>query len=75
LDRAPALLVERKRAGLDGLAGRLQALSPQKTLARGYAIVRTDNGIVRSSAEVESGSRVDVELAKGRFGARVETKS
>jgi exodeoxyribonuclease VII large subunit len=75
LDRAPALLVERKRAGLDGLAGRLRALSPQKTLARGYAIVRTDNGIVRSSAEVESGSRVDVELAKGRFGARVETKS
>ena len=72
LDRAPALLVERKRAGLEGLAGRLKALSPQKTLARGYAIVRTDNGIVRSSAELESGSRVDVELAAGGFGARVE---
>jgi exodeoxyribonuclease VII large subunit len=72
LDRAPALLVERKRAGLEGLAGRLQALSPRKTLARGYAIVRTDNGIVRSSAELESGSRVDVELAEGGFGARVE---
>jgi exodeoxyribonuclease VII large subunit len=72
LDRAPALLVERKRAGLEGLAGRLQALSPQKTLARGYAIVRTDNGIVRSSAALESGSRVDVELAEGGFGARVE---
>ena len=72
LDRAPALLVERKRAGLEGLAGRLQALSPQKTLSRGYAIVRTDNGIVRSSAEVESGSHVDVELAEGGFGARVE---
>ena len=72
LDRAPALLVERKRAGLEGLAGRLQALSPRKTLARGYAIVRTDNGIVRSSTELESGSRVDVELAEGGFGARVE---
>jgi exodeoxyribonuclease VII large subunit len=72
LDRAPALLVERKRAGLEGLAGRLQALSPRKTLARGYAIVRTDNEIVRSSAEVESGKRVDVELAEGGFGARVE---
>ena len=72
LDRAPALLVERKRAGLEGLVGRLQALSPRKTLARGYAIVRTDNGIVRSSAELESGSRVDVELAEGGFGARVE---
>jgi exodeoxyribonuclease VII large subunit len=72
LDRAPALLVERKRADLEGLVGRLQALSPRKTLARGYAIVRTDNGIVRSSTELESGSRVDVELAEGGFGARVE---
>ena len=72
LDRAPALLVERKRAGLEGLAGRLRALSPRKTLARGYAIVRTNNGIVRSSTELESGSRVDVELAEGGFGARVE---
>jgi exonuclease VII large subunit len=41
-------------------------------LARGYAIVRTDNGIVRSSTELESGSRVEVELAEGGFGARVE---
>ena len=72
LDRAPALLVERKRAGLEGLVGRLQALSPRKTLARGYAIVRTDNGIGRSSTELESGSRVEVELAEGGFGARVE---
>jgi exodeoxyribonuclease VII large subunit len=72
LSRAPALLVERKRAGLEGLAGRLRALSPKQTLARGYAIVRTDNGIVRSGKEVAEGSRVDVELAEGGFGARVE---
>jgi exodeoxyribonuclease VII large subunit len=72
LNRAPALLVERKRAGLEALAGRLQTLSPQKTLARGYAIVRTDNGIVRSSSELETGGRVDVELGEGGFGARVE---
>jgi exodeoxyribonuclease VII large subunit len=72
LSRAPALLVERKRAGLEALAGRLQALSPQKTLARGYAIVRTDNGIVRSSAELSTGKRVEVELAEGGFGGRVE---
>jgi exodeoxyribonuclease VII large subunit len=72
LSRAPALLVERNRAGLEGLAGRLQALSPQKTLARGYAIVRTDNGIVRSSSELAVGKRVEVELAEGGFGGRVE---
>jgi exodeoxyribonuclease VII large subunit len=54
------------------LAGRLQTLSPQKTLARGYAIVRTDNGIVRSGGKLETGHHVDVELAEGGFGARVE---
>ncbi len=72
LDRSPALLVERKRAGLEAIAGRLQALSPRKTLARGYAIVRTDNGIVRSAGDLEAGGRVEVELAEGGFGAKVE---
>src|SRR5215204_925423 len=55
LDRAPLLLVERKRAALDSLAGRLRALSHQSTLARGYAIVRTDTGIVRTAAAVTPG--------------------
>jgi exodeoxyribonuclease VII large subunit len=73
LARAPALLAERKRSGLQALAGRLRALSPQATLARGYAIVRKDDGaIVRSGSAVASGSHVDVELAEGGFGARVE---
>jgi len=72
LTRAPALLLERKRSSLDGLAGRLRALSPAATLERGYAIVRIDAGIVRSSAAVAPGGRVDVELAEGGFGALVE---
>jgi exodeoxyribonuclease VII large subunit len=72
LDRAPLLLVERKRAALDSLAGRLRALSPQSTLKRGYAIVRADNVIARDSADLNPGQHVEVELAKGGFGARVE---
>jgi exodeoxyribonuclease VII large subunit len=72
LDRAPALLVERKRAGLDALAGRLRALSPRATLARGYAIVRADDAVVRAASALAPGGRVDVELAEGGFGARVE---
>ncbi|MEX0816996.1 MAG: exodeoxyribonuclease VII large subunit, partial [Gaiellales bacterium] len=72
LARAPLLLVERKRAGLEGIAGRLRALSPKATLRRGYAIVRTDNGIVRSASTLERDKRVNVELAEGAFGARVE---
>jgi exodeoxyribonuclease VII large subunit len=72
LTRAPTLLAERKRAALDGLAGRLRALSPRATLARGYAIVRTEEGIVRAAGRLSPGERVDVELAEGAFGARVE---
>ncbi|HWM13518.1 MAG TPA: exodeoxyribonuclease VII large subunit [Gaiellaceae bacterium] len=72
LTRAPTLLAERKRAGLEGLAGRLRALSPRATLARGYAIVRTEEGIVRAAERLSAGERVDVELAEGTFGARVE---
>jgi exodeoxyribonuclease VII large subunit len=72
LDRAPLLLVERKRAALESLAGRLRTLSHQSTLARGYAIVRTESGIVRAAAALSRGERVDVELAEGGFDARVE---
>jgi exodeoxyribonuclease VII large subunit len=73
LARAPTLLAERKRSVLQALAGRLRALSPQATISRGYAIVRTDDGaIVRSGSAVAAGSHVDVELAEGGFGAHVE---
>ena len=72
LVRAPVDQVERKRAALEGLAGKLRTLSPKATLERGYAIVRTDEGIVRAARTLASGDRVDVELAAGGFGARVE---
>ena len=72
LRRAPALAVERKRAALEATAGTLRALSPKATLNRGYAIVRTDSHVVASAGVVAPGSRVDVELADGGFGARVE---
>jgi len=70
---APALAVERKRAALESSAGKLRALSPSATLERGYAVVRTDNGeLVRSTAIVASGDRIDVRVADGAFGAHVE---
>jgi exodeoxyribonuclease VII large subunit len=54
------------------VAGRLRTLSHQSTLARGYAIVRTETGILRTSASVAPGERIDVELAEGGLAARVE---
>jgi exodeoxyribonuclease VII large subunit len=72
LRRAPALMVERKRAALESAAGKLRVLSPLQTLKRGYAIVRMDSQLVRSAADVAPGVRVEVALAEGGFGARVE---
>jgi len=72
LRRAPALALERRGARLEQAAGRLRALSPRATLGRGYAIVRAEAGVVRSSASLRPGARVDVELAEGGFGGRVE---
>jgi exodeoxyribonuclease VII large subunit len=70
---APALAVERKRAALETSAAKLVALSPVQTLRRGYAIVRTESGaVVGASGDVSPGARVDVTLAEGGFGARVE---
>jgi exodeoxyribonuclease VII large subunit len=72
LRTAPALAVERKRAALDSTAGRLRVLSPLQTLERGYAIVRTDSGVVTDASSLAVGERVDVRVAAGGFGARVE---
>ena len=69
---APGLLVERRRAALDRSGVRLQALSPRATLARGYAIVRAGGAVVRDAGAVRVDSRIDVELANGALGARVE---
>jgi exodeoxyribonuclease VII large subunit len=72
LRRAPLLLLERRRAALEQSAARLRPLSPRATLERGYAIVRAAGEIVRSSSQVASGNRVDVELGTGGFGAHVK---
>jgi exodeoxyribonuclease VII large subunit len=72
LGRAPRLLLERGRARLEHAAGRLRALAPPATLERGYAIVRAGDEIVRAGTAVSPGQRVEVELAEGGFGARVE---
>jgi exodeoxyribonuclease VII large subunit len=69
---APRLLLERRRAALDHAGARLQALSPLATLGRGYAIVRAHGAAVREASAVSAGERLEIELAAGSLGARVE---
>lgn len=72
LRAAPRLLFERRRATLDHSGARLQALSPLATLARGYAIVRAGGEALRAAEAVKTGDRLEIELAAGVLGARVE---
>jgi len=72
LRTAPRLLLERRRAGLDHTGARLQTLSPLATLDRGYAVVRAGALALRDASTVSLGDRLEIELASGALGARVE---
>jgi exodeoxyribonuclease VII large subunit len=64
-------LGERHREA-SGLAGRLDAMSPLKVLARGYAIAtRADGHAIRDAGEVARGDRVHVRVGAGSFDADV----
>ena len=71
---APGSCAPRRAApgGARARGGRLAALSPRATLGRGYAIVRAGDAILRTTDGLSPGEQVDVELAEGAFGARVE---
>ncbi len=59
---------------LHGLTQRLEALNLQAVLQRGFAVVRNPQGqVVRSQADLQIGTEVQVQLARGGFSARVET--
>jgi exodeoxyribonuclease VII large subunit len=49
--RTARISVERRRAQLERVAARLDALSPLSTLARGYAVARDDEGRTLSAVE------------------------
>ena len=72
LRAAPRLLLERRRAAVVASGGRLHVLSPQATLERGYAIARVAAGVLRGVDGIGIGERIDVQLAAGSIGARVE---
>ena len=61
----------RAAARVRELARALHAVSPGRTLERGYAIVYRDGGIVRDAREVAPGDTVTARLARGRLEATV----
>jgi exodeoxyribonuclease VII large subunit len=58
---------------LSALAQRLESSSPASILARGYAIVTGQDGsTVKSISQVDAGSRINIQVSDGAFGAIVQ---
>jgi exodeoxyribonuclease VII large subunit len=67
------LALQREQSRFELAVGRMDALSPLAILKRGYAICRTESGVIlRDAAGVERGDRVDVTLSRGELACRVE---
>jgi exodeoxyribonuclease VII large subunit len=58
--------IDERKAKLSNLATAFNALSPQATLARGYALVRDPSGqLVRSQRQIEAGMSLVLRFAEG----------
>jgi exodeoxyribonuclease VII large subunit len=62
-----------KRHVLELRLGRLETMSPLRVLRRGYSIVESDKGLVKSVHEIREGEWVHVRLADGSLQAVVKS--
>jgi len=65
--------IERAHTGVTELTGQLRALSPQRTLERGYAIAQLPDGsALRDSSSAPAGTALVITVARGKLGATVD---
>lgn len=63
--------LERERAELSSLCGKLHALSPLQVLSRGYAIAQRGGSTLCSAADVSGGDEIEVKLKDGIISCSV----
>ncbi len=72
--RSLAAAVKLRGARLEGLHKRMETLNPLAVLGRGYAVVRTaEGGLLTSAQQVQTGETIYVHLKDGVLGSRVES--
>jgi len=68
-------ILERKKKKLEYLENVINALSPEKTFARGYAAVFSMGGrAIKSSEDVQIGEELKIKLANGELAVTVKTR-
>ncbi len=72
LERAAAAAVEKRQRQFAALSGRLDALSPLKVLARGYAVVTRQEQVLHSVAQLSPGEEIRLRLSDGTALCAVE---
>lgn len=73
LQRSATTTFTLQRLRLDHLRQQLETLNPRATLARGYAVVRREDGtVVLDPTAVKEGDALVLELRDGLLGARAE---
>ena len=53
------------------LVSKLDALSPLKTLTRGYSLIEKDGKLVKSTKELETGDKIQIRLTDGKKEAQI----
>lgn len=66
--------IKQRHMRLARLAGSLDAMSPLKVLARGYAVARKDGNLISSTEQVALGDPIDVTLMDGVLSCTVTGK-
>jgi exodeoxyribonuclease VII large subunit len=67
------LVIERSRTQVHQLTAQLRALSPQRTLSRGYSIAQLPDGTaIRSVTDAPGGTALTVTVADGKIAATVD---
>lgn len=72
LERAAAAAVEQDQRRFAALSGRLDALSPLKVLARGYAVATRQGQVLHSVAQLSPGEEIRLRLSDGTALCAVE---
>lgn len=72
LERAAAAAVEKRQRQFAALSGRLDALSPLKVLARGYAVATRQGQVLHSVEQLSPGEEIRLRLSDGTALCAVE---
>lgn len=73
LEKAVSYVIETQQNRIKQAVHSLNTVSPLATLERGYAIVSDEEKVlVRNTAEIKVGDRVNTRLSKGGFQSRIE---